>query len=237
MIEYFLANINGILLAVFGTAVVLLSGEYLWQKEILKGEFARKYVHIGCATFAAFWTLFLSRNQIVFMSLTFVVVLVAVKQLNIFGSLRGIKRTTYGELWYAMGIGVCAVLFADNAIYAVAVLHMALADGFAAVVGVGLGKKAKNFKYNDSTKSVEGTMTFIAISFLLNAGYWLFFAGHQFDINYPIIVPAYSLISALILSVVEIVAPRGSDNVIVPVSAGFLLWLPFAIASTSGIFA
>lgn len=236
MIEYFLASINVILLAVFGTAVVLLSGEYLWQKEILKGEFARKYVHIGCATFAAFWPLFLSRNQIVFMSLAFVVVLVAVKQLNIFGSLRGIKRTTYGELWYALGIGVCAVLFANDAIYAIAVLHVALADGFAAVVGVGLGKRAKNFKFKGSTKSLEGTMTFITISFVLNAVYWVGFAGHQFDIDRPIIVPIYSLVSALILSVIEIVSPKGSDNVIVPVSAGFLLWVPYAIASTSSLF-
>lgn len=236
MIEYLLANINSMLLAVSGTAVILLSGEYLWQKELLKGEFARKYVHIGCATFAAFWPLFLSRNQIVFLSLTFVVVLIAVKQLNLFGSLRGIKRTTYGELWYAMGIGVCAVLFADNAVYAIAVLHMALADGFAAVVGVGMGEKAKKFKYKNSTKSIEGTMTFVAISFILNATYWIVFAGHQFDVNHPILAPAYSLLSACILGLLEIIAPKGSDNVIVPVSAGLLLWLPYAVASSSGLF-
>lgn len=237
MVEYILDNINAILLAVFGTGVILLSGEYLWQKEILKGEFARKYVHIGCATFAAFWPLFLSRNQIVFMSLLFVIVLVAVKQLNIFGSLRGIRRTTYGELWYAMGIGACAVLFANDAIYAIAVLHMALADGFAAVVGVGLGKKAKKFKFKTSTKSVQGSLTFMLVSLLLNLVYWVFLATAQYSIASPIVYVLYSLTSSMLLSIVEIVAPKGSDNVIVPVTAGFLLWLPFAIASTSGIFA
>ena len=235
MIEYARANINAILLAVAGTVIVLLSGEYLWQKGLLKGEFARKYVHIGCASFAAFWPLFLSRNQIVFMSLAFVLVLVAVKQLNLFGSLRGIKRTTYGELWYAVGIGVCAVLFANNAIYAVAVLHMALADGFAAVVGVGLGQKAKTFKYKKSTKSLEGTMTFVVISFLLNLVFWRVFANSSFGDS--VFAPAYSLMSAIVLAAIEIAAPKGSDNVIVPVSAGFLLWLPFAIAGIHSIFA
>lgn len=156
---------NGMLWAIAGTAIILVAGEYLWYKQILKGEYARKFVHITTATFAAFWPLIMSRYQIVLLSFLFMIVLVIVKKLNLFKSLRGIHRTTYGEIWYAVGIALSAVLFIENAVYAIAVLHMALADGFAAIVGVGMGKKAKKFTYNGSKKSIEGTLTFLAVSF------------------------------------------------------------------------
>ncbi len=228
----------GILLAAAGTGLILISGEILWRKKILKGEYARKFVHITSATFAAFWPLFMSRTAIAAMSLIFVAVLVAVKQLKLFKSLRSVRRATYGEMWYALGIGICALLFTSDAVYAVAILHMALADGFAAIVGVGLGKKANKFTYNGSKKSIEGTLTFVAISFFLNAGYWMYFSDHQLRLDgiSPLVIPLYSLICAITLAVAEIASPKGSDNVIIPVLSGALLWMPVAFFGSASIF-
>lgn len=207
-------------------------------KKILKGEFARKFVHITSATFAAFWPLFMTRTEIATLSLIFVVVLVVVKQLNLFKSLRSVQRATYGEIWYALCIGVCALLFSSNAIYAIAILHMALADGFAAIVGVGMGKKANKFIYHGSRKSIEGTLTFVVISFALNAAYWMHYTDQQVRLNgiSPLIIPLYSLVCALILAGAEIASPKGSDNVIIPVLSGFLLWMPFAVFGAGSIF-
>lgn len=226
----------GILIASAGTGILLVLGELLWKNKILKGEYARKFVHITTATFAAFWPFFMTRQQIAAMSLLFVLVLAVVKQLNMFKSIRSIQRTTYGELWYALGIGACALLFKDNSMYAIAVLHMALADGFAAIVGVSMANKAKKFRYRGALKTIEGSLTFLAISFFLNAAYWLVFAPNSFNVAHAAIVPVYSLISASILTVVEIVSPRGSDNVIIPLFAGTLLWLPYALFSSSYLF-
>jgi dolichol kinase len=133
----------GLLLALAGTAIILLLGEYLWRKKILKGEFARKFVHISCATFVAFWPLFISHNLIAAISLLFVLVLLIVKKYKLFKSLRSVQRATYGEIWYALGIGLSALIFNSDAVFAVAVLTMALADGFAAVVGVSFKKAGK----------------------------------------------------------------------------------------------
>lgn len=228
----------GMLLAAVGTGLILVSGEILWRKKILKGEFARKFVHITSATFAAFWPLFMSRVSITLLSLLFVLVLVIVKKLKLFRSLRSVRRATYGEVWYALCIGICALLFKSDAIYAIAILHMALADGFAAIVGVGMGKKASKFMYNGSRKSIEGTLTFIAVSFFLNAAYWMYFTDQQVRIDgiSPLIIPLYSLMSAIISAGAEIVSPKGSDNVIIPVLAGFLLWVPFAVFGAGSIF-
>jgi dolichol kinase len=222
---------TGMLFATAVTAAILLIGEWLWRKKITKGEIARKFVHISVATFAAFWPFFMSRFQIVCLGLIFVAVLVVIKQFRIFRSLHSIKRATYGDIWYALGICLVALLFKDNAIYAIAVLHMALADGFAAVVGVGLARKARIFYFRGCRKSVAGTATFFIISFLLNMGYWLI-AAHQ-PVTYGSIFVLYSLLAACLLAATEITAPKGSDNVIVPFLSGTILWLPTVIAVSS----
>jgi dolichol kinase len=213
------------LFAVAGTAVILLASEYLCQKRILKGEFARKFVHIITATFAAFWPLFLSFPQIAILSVLFVVVLVIVKKLNLFTSLKSARRATYGEIWYAVGIGASALIFQDAAVYAIAVLHMALADGFAAVVGVAAKKKTTIFKFNGHTKTIIGSTTFFVISYALNLVYWFALEGSVLNsggmsVMTPII---FSIVSSTLLTLVEIISPKGSDNVIVPLLAGSLL--------------
>jgi len=215
----------GMLIAASGTAFILLLGEYLWQKRTLKGEYARKFVHILAATYAASWPFFISRISITLLSVIFILSLVIIKKTGLFKSMHSIKRATYGEIWYAVGIGVLVLVFRDNLVYAVAVLHMALADGFAAIVGVSLNKNAKKFVFNGYTKSIAGSFTFLLISFLLNIFYWTVVA-HPTLVTLNLSPALYSLISAMALSLAEIVSPKGSDNIIVPALAGFLLWLP-----------
>jgi dolichol kinase len=217
----------GFLLAAIGTGAILLIGEILWQDKLIKGENARKFIHIGVATYAAFWPFFVGRWWIVGLSGLFVLVVLACKRIKIFNSMNRVRRTTYGEICYGLSVGILALAFQDNYIYMIAMLHMALADGFAAVVGVHLAKEAKNFYFHGSKKSWAGTATFVAISFILNLGYWMLAYGVSPNgsvIGFSPII--YSFLSALILAMVEIAAPKGSDNVAVPFAAGLLLWLP-----------
>lgn len=220
-----------ILIAFAGMAIILLSGELLWKKHILKGEFARKYIHILCASFVAFWPLFLSRLQIVLLGLLFIAVLIIVKKLKLFRSIRAVQRANYGEIWYALGICVVALIFKSDLIFTFAILQMALADGFAAVVGVALKRKANIFKFNGSQKSQAGSITFFGISFILNIAYWGIFT--HFGTNFGAIgvthLAIYSVISASLLTVAEVISPKGSDNIIIPVLAGILLYLPVII--------
>lgn len=219
------------LLACAGTGLVLIIGEYLSRKRILKGEFARKFVHILTATFVAFWPLFLSHYEIAILSLVFVGIVVVVKKFRILRSLKAVRRTTYGEIWYALGIGIVAVLFQSDAIFTIAILVMALADGFAAVVGVGLGKKAIKYRYKNINKSIAGSLTFLIIAFTLNLVYWFGFKGQAISLTTisPALPVLLSASAAIILTLAEIISPKGSDNVIVPVLAATLLWLPTVI--------
>jgi phytol kinase len=217
-----------ILIALVGISCFLILGEILWKTKILKGEYARKFVHITSASFVATWPLFLSHIAIAFISLLFIAVLIFTKKLKLFRSFRSVRRATYGETWYALGIGVSALLFADGAVFSVAILTMALADGLAAVVGVSLKQKAGVFKVYGHKKSFAGTLTFVIVAAIINYIYF-----HKYGAN---IVPAtlavplfYGMISfanATILAVVELFSPKGSDNIIVPVMAGLLVLAP-----------
>lgn len=215
------------LIAFLGIGICLVLGELLWRKRILKGEYARKFVHITSATFVAFWPLFLNNLEIAFVSLLFILALVLTKKLKLFRSLRSVRRATYGEIWYALGIGVSALLFSDPAVFAVAVLTMALADGFAAVIGVALGKKAGQFKIYGQRKSFFGSLTFMAISFFINIVYWYFNKeALPADLQNGIFIAALSFGVSSILTLAELLSPKGSDNIIVPVLAGVLALLP-----------
>lgn len=220
------------LLAVAGTGFFLLIGEYLSRKRILKGEYARKFVHITCGTFAATWPLFLTRWQIVALAALFAVVVVVVKQLKVLRSFKAVRRVTYGEIWYAVGLISAALIFQDGRIYALAVLHMALADGLAAVVGVSMGKKGKVFKFHSCRKSIAGSLTFFAVSFALNVAFWVTaqmngLISNEIGVLLPLLLSASA---AVVLMCAEIMAPKGSDNVIVPLLAGALVWLPLTLA-------
>ena len=227
----------GTLVAIAGTGIILLIGELLWKKKYLKGEYARKFVHILTALFASFWPFFMSRWSIVALSILFMAVLLVAKRLKLFKSIRGIKRTTHGEVLYAAAIGLSALFFSIKGMYVIAVLHIALADGFAAIIGITMSNRNSRFKFNGSTKSVEGSLTFLLISFFLNATYWVGgFSPHEFNQNLMFLIPLYSLLCAVFLTILEIISPKGSDNIIVPMSAGAALWLPFAMFGSSVLF-
>ncbi|MCB9839388.1 hypothetical protein H6794_00870 [Candidatus Nomurabacteria bacterium] len=217
-----------ILFALSGIGLFLVLGEILWNKKILKGEYARKFVHILSATYVAFWPLFITNLQIIIISLIFILALVATKKLKLFRSIRSIKRASYGEIWYALGIATSALLFSDPSVFAVAVLTMALADGFAAVAGVSLKKKAGSFTINGHQKSLAGTVTFIVISFFINLIYWLT-AGSDLlpaQLSGLWFISMLSFGASSILALAELLSPKGSDNIIVPVLAGLLVLAP-----------
>lgn len=215
-----------LIIALAGVGVILILGELLWRLKITKGEYARKFVHILTAIFASTWAFYIDNQMIILISMIIVSVVILVNRYKIFPSIHAIKRATYGEIWFPLGIGITALIFSNPYIYALAVLHMGLADGMAAVVGVAMGKNALRFKIMGYTKSFAGSLTFFTISLWLYLSYWLNFTSVPiFADNFTQAVTV-SLSSALIVTVVEMVSPKGSDNVLVPVSAGVLAVLP-----------
>ena len=209
-----------------GGVILLLLCEFVIHICKLKGENARKLVHIVIAIYAASWAFYLPPTIIALISIILVSMVIVFQKYTILHSFKTVKRITYGEIWYPLGIGLSAILFTDSYVYAIAVLHMGLADGLAAVVGVGMGKEAKRFTVRKQTKSIAGTLVFITTSFVLYMAYWLVISSVPIFSQSVSNAIAISLSSAIIVAFVELLSPKGSDNILVPITAGMLAILP-----------
>ncbi len=194
---------------------LLVLGELWWRKQSVHGEHSRKFVHISVGSFVAFWPFFLSPGQIIFLSLAFLVAVVASKYLNLFQVIHSVQRPTYGELWFALVVGLLAFMKDQPHIYTAALLTMALADGLAAVVGTHYGK-SNHYVVFGAPKSLVGTATFFITTCIILIGYVLVTSD---ALALPLIIPI-----AAVATLIENVAVRGLDNLLVPLFiAGVLL--------------
>lgn len=151
------------ILAISIVFVLLILAEYWWRTRDTHGEFSRKFVHITVGSFVAFWPWFLSWNEIRFLSLAFLVVVSLSKIFKIFQSIHSVGRPTWGEVFFALAVGLTTFVTHNKWVFMAALLQMSLADGLAAVVGVRFGH-AKRYQILGHTKSLLGTATFVLVS-------------------------------------------------------------------------
>lgn len=123
------------------------------------------------------------------------------------------QRPTWGEIMFALSVGIVALVARDSWVYLAALLHMSLADGLAAVVGTRFGRRTR-YRVLGQHKSIVGTATFFIVSLGILAGYALF-TPNAFSLWF---VPL-----ALATTVLENAAIRGLDNLLVPVLVAVVL--------------
>jgi phytol kinase len=193
--------------------LVLVVNEW-WWRDRGHGEVSRKIVHMVVGSFVAFWPLFLSWRQIELLSLAFILVVLLSRQRNIFPAIHNVERQTWGELYFAAAVGLTALLTHHPAVYAVAILHMSLADGLAAIIGERHGHKLKAYKVLGARKSVYGTLAFFVVSDLLVTAFAL----------HARIAWEWQLAAVVVgATALENVAIRGLDNLLVPLFVALLL--------------
>jgi phytol kinase len=203
------------LLAVVLVLVVLLFAEYMSRYKGVHSELTRKFVHIMVGVFVAFWPFFLSWRQIQLLSLAFLVVVLVSIKFNIFKSIHAVQRNVIGEVLFAIAIGILAFIATDKWIFAAAMLHLSLADGLAAVVGVGWGDH-NTYKILGHTKSVAGSLAFFFASMAIMMGYVACSDRAIADTVSLLWVP-------LVATAAENVAINGSDNLVIPLLIGLVL--------------
>lgn len=189
---------------------ILLLNEWLWQNKIIKGELARKFMHISIGTFGAFWPFFMSWHQVRVIALISVLFIILIRTFKIFGSVYDIERKSWGDLIGPVTIGLLAVIEPSTWIFTAAVLHIALADGLAAVIGSKFGKK-NSYKIFWNKKSIAGTLTFWIVSFSILA--WVLILN---PLEFSGLTMTTLLWLPLLAASVENISPFGSDNFFVP---------------------
>ena len=155
------------------------------------------------------------------LSLAFLAVIALSRWQHIFKGIHSVKRKSWGELFYPIGIGVASLVTANKYIFAAAVLNLSLADGLAALVGLKYGK-SHQYHIGDATKSYVGTVSFVVISAII-VGWAVYNLGQT-----EMVMPAFVImVVPIATSVVENVAPLGSDNLFIPLTVIALLRLVF----------
>jgi len=202
-------------LSIIVVFLLLTGAELWWRRQQPHGEFSRKFVHITVGSFVAFWPFWLPLDDIKLLSLAFLVVVAASKYLHIFQAIHSVQRPTSGEFWFALVVGLLALIHHQPRIYTAALLEMSLADGLAAVIGTRWGN-SRRYTVFGSPKTVVGTITFFVVSCAI-LSYYAAISGALS----PMILIAPIALAATIL---ENLAVRGLDNLAVPLFvAGALL--------------
>ncbi len=203
-----------LILSVMAVTAVLVASEYAWRRHWFENELGRKFVHITVGSFVAFWPFFLSWNEIRLLSVAFLVAVAVSSKLKIFKAIHSVQRPTFGEVCFAVTVGLMTYVTHSKGIYAAALLQMSLADGFAAVFGNLYGKD-NTYHLFGHAKSVVGTGAFMVTSVALLVGYSII-GGHHLSV-------ADVAVGAAVAAFFENVTPFGLDNLVVPLFIGWLL--------------
>lgn len=194
--------------------LILVFAEYLSRYKGVHSELTRKIVHVLVGVFVAFWPFFLSWGQIQLLSALFLIVVIVSVKFNIFNSIHAVSRNSIGEVLFAVVIGLLAFICTDPWIFAAAMLHLSLADGLAAVVGLAYGE-GNSYRILGRTKSLAGSLAFFFVSVSIMIWY-LSFSGTPPSAVSVLWLPVAATIA-------ENLSGEGTDNLVIPLLVAFVL--------------
>jgi phytol kinase len=133
--------------------------------------------------------------------------------------LDGRKRATVGEILFPVGVAAAFhIAGGSSTMFCLPIAILALADPAAAIIGMRFGRR--QFRVFGSGKSVEGSAAFFAVSALCGLVALPLLAGTG-----AAATTVMALGLAALLTVVEAVSGRGSDNLTVPAVGAIALRL------------
>ena len=182
------------------------------------GEVSRKLSHILAGIGAAILPFVLSFPQIVLLGLLFVPAVFVSMRSNMFKSIHGVSRSTYGELYFPLAIAICAFLFPDKLFFTYGVLVLGISDALASLIGTRYGRKKRRGK--KGSKTTAGSMAFFVSAAVI--GVALLATIGAVPLAMAVV---WSIILALILMFVELHSHKGLDNLTIPITACVLLSL------------
>lgn len=206
-----------LVLACVAIFLLLLITEFMWRSRRVHVETSRKIIHMGTGMIVAFMPFFIRYELIQLLSLAFLLVVIASYKFKFFQSIHSVKRFTIGEILYPIGIGVCALLEPAPWIFTAAILHLAIADSLASVVGHKWGKRTRYYIVTHG-KSLVGSAAFFVTSSLIFAAAIPFVMASSLPS-----LPLLLIFCPLVLTGLENLSLFGSDDLTVPIAVIVLL--------------
>ncbi|MBU1020823.1 MAG: hypothetical protein KJ847_06360 [Firmicutes bacterium] len=213
-------NVWGLVLSYILIFVIIGISTVLQNKKILGEEGARKFIHIGVSNWWILAMIFFKGENAVWFAIippiTFIVLNYLSYRLNLLKAMERGGKGNLGTVYFPISLLILVILtfgvLEQPFIGAVGILVMGYGDGLAAVIGTKYGKHKIAFG-----KSIEGSLTMFLASFAV-AITILLISG----------VPNPYLIAlgvAVIASIIELVTPKGLDNLSVPLITSLALYI------------
>lgn len=233
IVVFFIAIIYGV--------IILTIADVGRRKLKLGSDFTRKIVHLFAG--AAIWTVPYYPHAWVatFVALTFVIMLALANTQRFGRFFAAMARpedlehgSVKGPFWYAVSITILTAIFTftgNEMIYfipAAAIHIMMLGDGMSAPIGMRYGKNHTRVIFG-SKRSIQGCLGLFVFGFIgaMVAFWWfgifsvpIFTSGADY-INMVVL----ALIGALTATLVELVSPKGTDNITLPMISCVVIFL------------
>jgi phytol kinase len=190
---------------------ILAAGEAASRQWRIEPELARKAVHMASGVAAAGLPFVMSFPTVVVLALAFVPFMVVSRRVGLFPAVHQVERTTLGEVWFPLGVAVAAALVPHRPAFVFGVLVMGLSDAFASLAGRRYGRRGYAVPLLGATKTYLGSAVFFGTTVVLAVAAGAGLAG--------------AVAVAAVLTVVEGLLGRGTDNFVLPAAAAALLRL------------
>lgn len=225
-------------------ALLVVLGQFLYATDYISGEYARKFIHMLSAVWVASWMFFMDKPLVIAIGIFLILgafvarnlrhlilkiprknlkgkrgvtIGVARRILLLLDAVYAVRRPTYGEVSYGVGITLAALLSKSPEVFALSVVNLGFADGLAAVVGTKYGKN--RFKIFGCTKSTAGT--YACFAFAVASGYVFWKLVDTVDIN-MFVASLHIVLAALVITCLELIGRRGLDNILIPVATAVM---------------
>lgn len=210
-------NILGIIVSYIFIGIIIVFAKFF--KKIGK-EVSRKFIHIMLSNWW-FIAMYFFENALwaSIVPLSFVVINYISYKKNLISVMERESQDGLGTVYYAISLLILAIITFGITnkpeIGLCSVLIMGYGDGLAAVIG----KRVKSYEYKigNTKKTLVGSLTMFVITFIIIAIYLGTTGINLWAIK--------SIVTAIILTIIEAVSTKGTDNITIPISACTLLFL------------
>lgn len=206
------------------TFLILLGlSEWAFKKLKVKPEYTRKLSHfISTLISLTFVYTFQSHWQVLILAVLCFLLLFIGKQKKAFQSIDNELYDSMGSYLLPVGIYLSFLIyeFSENRLlYFLPLLILAVSDPLAGITGIVLKGKTKAITILGKTleKTYYGTVIFL-VSALIISFILFFYYGYDFR---QILI--YSLIISFSSAFIEMISPRGTDNITIPVGTCLVL--------------
>lgn len=210
-------NLLGILISyIFIGGVIILAK--LFEK--FGKEASRKFIHISLANWW-FIAMYFFDNVIwaSLVPLSFVIINYISYKKNLIKVMERESQDGLGTVYYALSLLIIEIftfgIVKRPEIGLCSILIMGYGDGFAAVIG----KRMKSYEYKigNTKKTLAGSLTMFIITFIIIAIF-----SSTVGVKIWLLK---SIITAVILTIIEAISIKGTDNITIPILACILLIL------------